>query len=66
MSFTVNLLLVCDNGCGAEEDYGEDMLDVPFGEIELPEGWQTNYEVNDDAFAHVCKGCVEAFEEDAS
>ena len=63
MGFEPELILYCDNGCGAEENYGSDMFSVAYHEIELPKGWVKDYDNGDSIFQYLCGECHEEFEE---
>ncbi len=63
MGFMLELILTCDS-CGTEENYGEDMADVPYSDIDLPDGWKTNHQIDDSLFGHVCAECIELAKEE--
>lgn len=64
MGFELKLILSCDNGCGAEEDYSHYNYDAPYSDMELPVGWEEDYDNGDSIFKHVCEHCAKEFREE--
>lgn len=57
MSLIARLFLKCDN-CKCKVNYDKNMLNVPYGQLELPDSWKTNYKAGDTVFGHLCGICV--------